>query len=109
MVKKLVKVTVVDQDGDVTEWSGSGCVVTVIDSNQTTKEVGGMNTGLIGRVSDHELLMMLRYTLDKMALTFDNPNIVGDGDITEILATMHDAMLADEKGKQLLNGTSTVQ
>lgn len=88
------------------EWSATGCVVTLIRKNKRTGEIDNLTTALFGSVNDHELLMMLRYTLDKMQETLEDDDLAATP-IDQHMSDMKDAMLAE--GKTLMDEHGTVQ
>lgn len=99
---------IVDDDEDHNEWSATGCFVTLIRKNEKTGEIDNMVTALFGRLTDHELLMMLRYTLDKMQETLDDEDLAATP-IDQHMSMMKDAMLAEGLNKTLMDEHGTVQ
>lgn len=104
--KPVVSISVTDNAEGTTEtFEGTGCAVVLFERDKAG-EVRDLSCALQGNVSDNELLIMLRFLLDKMQEAFDDETLAS-GDLNETLSHMKDVMLA--KGKEISVGSTTVQ
>lgn len=110
MVRKKPQLKIMVEDaasGEPFKWEGTGCVLIMMKRDKSGN-VSDLSTGLMGDVEDGELLMMLRYCLDSLQKTIEDPDIAAI-DLVEHMTIMRDAMLADSKGKQLMDDHETIQ
>lgn len=101
--KGTVKLVVADEEG-VHEFDGNGMVACVM--KRSKKDLDDLSCVLLGTVTDEELLIMLRFLLDKMRDSIEDEVLASD-DLTVVLASMHEEMLT--KGKGISEGPLTVQ
>lgn len=98
-----VKLIVSDDEGTHT-FDGNGMVACIMKRKK--KDLDDLSCVLLGTVSDEELLIMLRFLLDKMRESIEDEVLASD-DLTVVLASMHEEMLV--KGRSISEGPSTVQ
>lgn len=106
--KPVLRISVEDQIDGPHKWEGEGCMIVVIEKDGSKKDIQRLHTGLMGEVTDHELLVMLRCLLDKMQTLIEDEDIA-NVDLVEHMAVMRDSMLAQAKGKTLMDGNETCQ
>jgi len=99
--KPLIKLSIEDQVDGPYSWEGDGCIVIVISHDPATGEISTMDTGLMGRVSDLDLITMLEYNLGKMQLTLEDEKLAAV-DLLELISKLRQQNLPKTKGKHLV-------
>jgi len=106
--KPIVKLSIIDQVDGPHSWEGTSCIVAVIDRANQNKDALSLHAGLMGKASDSDVLVMLRFLIDKLQESLEDKDIAAI-DLLEHMAYMRDSILATGKGKQLMEDHGTVQ
>ena len=89
--KPIVKLSIEDQVDGPHSWEGTSCIVAVIDRTDQTRDALSLHAGLMGKASDADLLVMLRFLLDKMQ------DLIEDKDIAAIDLLEHNLLIHEAK------------